>query len=122
MVLIYLLALVSIVLGAVGQFLMKLGAVKLQPGGGATGLIRQVLTTPELITGLICFGSSFLLWIFVLRKLDLSTAYPLVSLSYIIVTLLAVFVLHEAWTLPKLMGLVLIISGVMVLNLGSVKR
>jgi len=72
--------------------------------------------------GLFCFVTSFLLWIVVLRKMDVSVAYPMVGLNYVIVTLLAVVYLHEEWNLGKLISLVLIISGVLVLSLSSIQR
>lgn len=117
----YIIALISICLGAVGQFLLKLGAAKLQVTGSIPAILLQFFRIPELLIGLVCFGSSFLLWVFVLRKMDLSVAYPMVSLSYIIVTFLAVYFLHETWNLPKLAGLLLIIFGVLLINLSSAR-
>lgn len=107
----YLIALISIALGGVGQFLLKLGAAKLAPGA----LWRLVLV-PQIVVGLFCFGLSFLSWVFVLQRLPLSVAYPMVSLSYVIVTALAAIFLGESLTVQKVAGLALILVGVVVLQ------
>lgn len=107
----YALALFSIALGAVGQFLLKVGAGKLTPGA----LWRMALI-PEILIGLVCFGLSFISWVFVLQRLPLSVAYPMVSLSYVIVTALAAIFLGESIGWQKLAGLALILVGVVVLQ------
>ncbi|MGE5674903.1 MAG: DMT family transporter [Mycobacterium leprae] len=112
--------LLSILLGAVGQFLLKLGAVRLTAGSWLATL-GQMLLVPQLLLGLLCFGSSFILWVFVMRRLTLSAAYPMVSLSYIITALLGVYYLHEPWNWQKSAGLLLIMAGVALLNLGTAR-
>lgn len=112
----YLLAALSILLGGIGQFLLKLGADRIKPEASLWLSLWRLLWIPQLSLGLLCFGTSFLLWIFVLRRLPLSIAYPMVSLNYLIVTLLAVLVLHERFTLSKAVGLGLIMLGVAVIS------
>lgn len=112
--------LVSVFMGAIGQTVLKLGANKL----GTLSLslrtilrdILNILVIPEIIIGLIFFGSSFLLWIKVLTKSDLSYAYPMVSLGYVLIALLSRFLFDEPFTLNKIAGIVMIISGVFILN------
>jgi multidrug transporter EmrE-like cation transporter len=120
--LIYLLALVSIFLGAVGQFLLKVGAKALGEGGSVGHTLLQMAVTPAVLLGVVCFGTSFISWVFVLRKLDLAVAYPMVSLGYIIVVVLAKAFLGEQITLPKVVGLGLIIAGVIAMNVRTVGR
>ncbi|ADY56766.1 protein of unknown function DUF6 transmembrane [Syntrophobotulus glycolicus DSM 8271] len=114
---IYLLALVSIVLGAGGQFLLKLGAGGLKSEGGLVKMIGSMLFSPALLIAVFCFVSSMFLWILVLRRMDLSVAYPMVSLGYVIVLLLSWLFLQEMVNGPKMIGTVLIITGVIVINL-----
>lgn len=108
----YLLAGASILLGGVGQFLLKLGADRIRPGPTLWLTLWRLVGIPPLSVGLLCFGTSFVLWIFVLRRLPLSVAYPMVSLNYLVVTLLAVLFLNERFTLYKAVGLGLIMLGV----------
>lgn len=112
----YLLAAISILLGGIGQFLLKLGADRIKPAPTLLLTLWRLVLMPQLILGLLCFGSSFLLWIFVLRRLPLSVAYPMVSLNYLVVTLLAVLVLHERFTAYKALGLGLIMLGVVAIS------
>ncbi len=115
----YAVALVSIALGAAGQFLLKLGADQLKDLATVPAVLTRMFTTPGILAGLVCFGSSFVLWVLVLRSMPLSTAYPLVSLSYVVVTALSVAFLHETLTALKLGGLLLIVTGVILIGLGS---
>ena len=112
--------LASVFMGAIGQTILKLGANKLGPISLSLRTIIKdvihILMVPEILIGLILFGSSFLLWIKVLTKSDLSYAYPMVSLGYIVIALLSKFLLNEPFTFNKVIGVVMIISGVFVLN------
>lgn len=112
--------LISVLMGALGQTILKLGANKL--GNISLSLsnivrdILHILIIPEILIGLILFGSSFLLWIKVLTKSDLSYAYPMVSLGYVLVALLSKFLFNEPFTFNKIIGIVMIVSGVFILN------
>ena len=113
---VYVLAIISIMLGAVGQFILKLVAGELQTGSGIWQLGLSMLNL-KMILAIACFVTSMLMWIFVLRKLELSIAYPMVSLGYVFVMLLSFYFLQEQLYLTKLLGTGLIVSGVVVLNL-----
>lgn len=113
----YLLVISSILLGAVGQVLMKLGTSKLglmaeQP------LLRKLMlifSHPNILEGLLCYGLSAVFWIFGLSRLPLSQAYPMVAIGYVIVFILAVFLFKETVTVYKISGLLFIIIGVIFL-------
>jgi multidrug transporter EmrE-like cation transporter len=113
---VYLVAIISILLGALGQFGLKIAAGTLQTGGGIWKLGLSMLNV-KMILALACFVTSMVMWIFVLRKMELSIAYPMVSLGYIFVMLLSCYFLQENIGLAKLLGTGLIVSGVLVLNL-----
>jgi len=114
---IYFLALVSIALGAVAQFLIKLGSDRLVTSGSTWRTLASLFTNPQIIAGLAVFGASFLVWVFVVRNLPLSIAYPMVSLGYVIVFLLSAVYLREPVSLQKVAGIALIIAGVIIMNL-----
>ncbi|RXJ02944.1 transporter [Anaerobacillus alkaliphilus] len=114
------LIIVSVLLGSIGQVILKIGANKLgtlalHPQTLITDLIRMV-RVPEIIIGLLFFGSSFVLWVKVLTKFDLSYAYPMVSLGYINVVVLSYFLFKEPFTTAKIAGIAFIIVGVIILN------
>lgn len=116
-----LLALVSISLGAVGQFLLKLGVTRM---GGLVFKKAELLSTawkiatqPYIVTGLALFVFSMVLWLGVLSKMELSRAYPMVSISYVLVALMARFVLGEQLTATRMAGIAVILAGVVLVNL-----
>lgn len=113
---IYFLALISILLGAIGQFLLKLAAGQLHTGGGLWNLVLSMLHL-KMIVAIACFVTSMVMWLFVLRKMELSIAYPMVSLGYVFVLLLSIYFLNENIYLTKLIGTGLIVTGVVVLNI-----
>jgi multidrug transporter EmrE-like cation transporter len=112
---IYLLAVISIMLGAIGQFTLKLAAGELRTDGGLLQL-GMSLISQKMVLAIACFVLSMLMWIFVLRKLELSIAYPMVSLGYVFVMLLSFYFLQEQIYLTKVLGTGLIVGGVILLN------
>ena len=114
-----LVALFSIMLGATGQFLFRLGMVR-YGSVSVTGIWRQlgrVLMTPAIFLGFMCFGISSILWLVVISRWELSYAYPLLASGYVIAILYGTLLLHENLSLPKLLGCCLIMAGISVLGL-----
>ncbi|KGK81772.1 membrane protein [Desulfosporosinus sp. HMP52] len=112
-------ALFSIVLGATGQFLFRLGMVEYGKVS-VTGIWRQlgsIILTPAIFIGFACFGVSSILWLVVISRWELSYAYPLVSLGYVIAIMYGTLFLQEDLTLPKVFGCLLILAGMSVLGL-----
>lgn len=67
----------------------------------------------KIATGGLLYASSFLVWIWLLSKEDLSTIYPvIVGLTYVILLLVAVFFLKEQMTALKVIGASLILIGI----------
>ena len=111
-------ALFSIFLGATGQFLFRLGMITYGKVT-VTGIWRQlvsIILTPAIFLGFMCFGVSSILWLVVISHWELSYAYPLVALGYVVASLYGVFLLHEDLTLPKILGSFLILAGISVLG------
>lgn len=110
----------SVVMGAIGQILLKAGANNLgEYNLDFTHVITSIWTimkVPQILIGLVFFGSSFLLWVKVLTKAELSYAYPLVSFSYVIVAIGAAMFFNEPITPNKVMGIGAIVLGVFILN------
>lgn len=113
-----LLILISVFLGSLGQVLLKVGAGKL----GTISFVHpiaealRIIFTPHVLIGLAFFGTSFLLWVKVLTDSELSYAYPMVSLGYVLVAVLSYFLFHESFTFNKVFGIALIIAGVLMIN------
>lgn len=65
--------------------------------------------------GLSCYAVSVLLWLVVLSIYDVSVAYPMLSIGYIIAVVLSFFLLGEAIPLSRLAGIALICAGVVLI-------
>ncbi|MBE3577838.1 MAG: EamA family transporter [Limnochordales bacterium] len=104
---------ISILLGAFGQLSLKKGITvfgsvdKLSPG-----CIISMLTQPFVAAGLLLYAVSAVLWLVVLSRVELSTAYPMLSLGYVLVVLLSWLFFRESLSLIKVLGVLLICAGV----------
>jgi multidrug transporter EmrE-like cation transporter len=70
--------------------------------------------------GMICYGASLCVWLAALSKAPVSTAYPMLSLGYVVVAIASVAWLGESMTPLKIAGIVLICLGVVLLTRSSV--
>ncbi len=81
------------------------------------GLIA-IATNPVLIAALALYGVGTLVWIFVLKHVPLTLAYPFMALTFCAVPALAWFFLGEAIGIRYAAGVVLIITGLIVIGAG----
>jgi multidrug transporter EmrE-like cation transporter len=112
------LILLAVLLGAVGQVIMKMG-MKIYGQVSAASVWSQlvpILKVPQVFLGFVCYGVSAVLWIAVVSNVDLSLAYPMVSLAYVVVFLASWFFLGEHISALRIAGLVLIVAGVLVIS------
>ena len=65
--------------------------------------------------GLLCYVLSVLAWIVALTRVDVSIAYPMLSLGYVIVTIAAWFLFNEPISAVKILALSIIIFGIVLL-------
>ena len=101
-----LLMLVSSICVCVGQLFWKLSVTE--------GLLM-------LLLGLAFYGVGALVMLIAYRFGKLSILQPMLSLNYVVSLLIAAFVLHEAITIMKCIGVLLIISGVVLIAGGDEK-
>ena len=76
-------------------------------------LIRLLLK-PWVISGFLAAFFASLTWMAAMTKLELSHAYPFMSLNFVFVIILSSLLFQEAITPPKIVGLGLIILGIVV--------
>ena len=80
--------------------------------------LTGMLFDPFVITGLLGALLAGLAWMAAMTKLELSFAYPFVSLSFVLVFVFSAFLFHETITTPKILGMLLIIAGIIVIGRG----
>jgi drug/metabolite transporter (DMT)-like permease len=112
----YVLIFISIMLGAVGQILLKHGIGQV---GGAIEisafldptLVTRLFTNKFILIGFMNYGVASLFWLAVLSKVDVSKAYPFLSFGYVITALLATYYLKETVPTSRWLGISLMMLG-----------
>ena len=96
---------------ATGQILFKLGALKTPPVEGIQGWI-QLIFQPVVIAALCLYAASTLLWLWLLQRIPLTTAYPFAALAFLLVPFGGWLIFKEPLNGRYLMGVGLILAGV----------
>lgn len=71
----------------------------------------RVFFYPLTIFGLFLYGISALFWLAALSQMELSKAYPMISLGYIIVFFLSAWLFGESLSLIRFLGIVFVGLG-----------
>ena len=74
----------------------------------------KLATEPHIIGGLGCYVISVVVWIMALSRVEVSIAYPLLSVGYVVNAIAAYYLFGEAVTPMRLTGIAIIIVGVWV--------
>ena len=106
----------GVLLNAGAQLLPKagtnvLGVITLTTDNWPSQFGRMALE-PHIVAGLACYVVSVIVWIVGLSRVPVSIAYPLLSLGYVINAIAAHYLLGEAVTLSRWLGIGFIIVGV----------
>lgn len=72
----------------------------------------KLATELHIIGGLGCYVLSVIVWILALSRVEVSIAYPMLSIGYVVNALAAWYLFGEAVTLTRLAGIGIIIIGV----------
>lgn len=113
------LILAGVLLNAVAQLALKasvsdVGAI--HPGlPGSGGMALKLLAEPWLWAGLLCYIVSVGVWIVALSRVEVSIAYPMLSIGYVVNAIAAWMLFGEALSAAKLAGIGVIIVGVYIL-------
>ena len=117
----------SVLLVSGAQLIMKWAMVSLPPVGQTDALMSAFMSvTPgavALVIGLFAYVFSMGCWYMALRRIALSKAYPLLSLSYVLVWAAAIGLpwLHEPFSVGKLAGVSVIFVGLLLVCLPDKK-
>lgn len=84
------------------------------PPADRVAFLLGLLANPWVLSALAAAFGAALCWMLAMVKLDLSHAYPFVSLSFVFVLFLSAALFGEPLSLAKVTGIVLIVAGVAV--------
>lgn len=109
------LILFTVLTNAAAQIMLKKGMLSVggvpMDAGALAGFVMRTFLNPFVFFGLCIFVVSMLSHLVVLSKVDLSFAYPFLSLAYVVVTAYAFFVFQEDVSLVRVAGIGLICFG-----------
>ena len=117
------LILLTVTLSACAQLALKWGvtrpdmAIALQ--SGAIDAMLTAALSPLIWLGLIIYGLSVCLWLWVLSKVDLSVAYPFVGVSFLVTMAFGAFLLQENVGPMRVVGTILIAVGCVLVGKSS---
>ncbi|TFW19176.1 SMR family transporter [Duganella callida] len=106
----------GVLLNAVAQLLLKAGArnvgeIHLTMGNLFSTGLRVAMQLP-IIGGLACYVLSVVLWIIALSRVDVSIAYPMLSLGYVVTAFGAWALFGETLSVQRLLAILVILVGV----------
>ncbi|MBU0512443.1 MAG: multidrug resistance protein [Chloroflexi bacterium] len=102
----------SILTAVMGQLSLKYGLSK--GGGLVSNEVWRLFLNPYVLAGLALYGGGALAWMGVLRRVDLSLAYPFLALNFVLVPVVAHFILNEAVPAGRWVGIAVIVGGILI--------
>lgn len=114
--------LATLVFTVYGQLTLKwqIGVAGPMPSEGMEKLLfllRQLLN-PWIISGFVSAFLASLAWMAAMTRFDLNYAYPFMSLAFIIVMAFSVLFLGEAVTMSRVIGTLLVMTGLVIIARG----
>jgi multidrug transporter EmrE-like cation transporter len=72
----------------------------------------KIAFQPYILSGMVCYAISLVVWIMALSRAPVSVAYPMLSIGYVINAVIAYYWLGEPLAMQKMLGIGVIIIGV----------
>ncbi len=72
----------------------------------------QVAVNVFILGGLLCYVVSVVVWLLVLSRVEVSFAYPLLSVGYIVNAVAGYYLFQENLSLTRITGILIICAGV----------
>jgi multidrug transporter EmrE-like cation transporter len=110
------LILTGVLLNAAAQLLLKAGVHSvghIELNAAQLWRAAQALAfQPHIIGGLACYVASVVVWILALSRVEVSIAYPMLSVGYIVTAVAAWYFFGENLSAARIAGIAVIIVGV----------
>lgn len=110
----------GVMLNAAAQILMKTGTNSIGYFDFSLANIVPVgwklATEPHIIGALSCYVLGVIIWILALSRVQVSIAYPLLSMGYVVNAVAAWYLFNESFNPSKVIGMGVIILGVVIIS------
>lgn len=118
---------VSFILIVTGVMLNVAAQLLIKAGTNAVGYFEytrenivpigwKLATEPHIIGAMGCYALGVVIWILALSRVQVSIAYPLLSLGYVVNAVAAWYLFNEAFNPAKVIGMGVIILGVVIIS------
>jgi uncharacterized membrane protein len=74
--------------------------------------LLKAASTPQVIAGVSLHVGALLFWLLALRRVDVSYAYPFISLGFVFVLFMSAIWLRESINLERIIGVIFILMGI----------
>ncbi len=117
----FVIVLIATTIGGTGHVLLAkgmktVGDLTEAPSGKVAGMVVRAVTNPWLLLGVALQATFFFTYLALLSRADVSLVLPLTALDYIVVAVLAHHLLGEPVTPARWGGIVLIVTGVVLMS------
>lgn len=99
-----------------GQVFLKFAMMRLPAFSWTREFWVSLFTNWQFAVCGLLFGAASLLWMYIVRQFPFSTAYPMVSLSYVFGMIAAMLFFHEEVSMVKWFGVAFIVLGCMLIG------
>ena len=110
------LILTGVLLNAAAQLLLKAGTNVVGQFEfsmeNALPVGMRLATEPHILGGMLCYVVSLVVWIMGLSRVEVSVAYPMLSIGYVINAVAAWYLFGESVSALRLAGIGFIMAGV----------
>ncbi|OGI12341.1 MAG: hypothetical protein A2Y40_03465 [Candidatus Margulisbacteria bacterium GWF2_35_9] len=115
--------LTPVTIGVIAQLLFKQGMMQMgEINMMSKGIFLQyfkIFTNPWVFLGLCMYFLSTVFWLYLISKVPLSFAYPMLSLGYVFVALASWLIYKEPLSFINWAGIVVIMVGVILISQGK---
>jgi drug/metabolite transporter (DMT)-like permease len=115
---VFLTLLLAICLTVAGELLLKAGMNRVGVFSFQWEVLWRTFTNGYVLGGFLLIFSGSIFWLSVISRWELSVAYPMLGLSYVITVVASWLFLSEQLTWQKLIGSIIISAGVFLVTRG----
>ena len=114
----FIIIVISVLLNCAAQIFMRQGMLKL----GEVNIshlfshLLPMLANLWLWLAFLCYAASILLWMVILSRVEVSYAYPLLSIGYIVAAIAGYFLFQEHLSALRICGILVICLGVIMIT------
>lgn len=116
-----LIILLSVLSSSIAQIFLKKGMMNCECSfaletSNIIPLLSALVLNPFLIAGVTLHVFALFTWLYVLKHVEVSYAYPFISMGFVIVLLISYFLFNENVNAVRIAGVALIVAGIIMVG------